>query len=324
VGTINEFGTAASQAAMKLIESIRSAIGVLYQPRYIRKLTDARKYEIKEISQALRENSDISIQYEDNGMVITNPCYEDLAKRAGKRLAFQEIRKQENMENVIDHALCELQMSTEEVEEDVDLDWISRFLSYASNISDRDLQLIWSKILAGEILRPNSYSLRVLDVLEKISKEEALLFKKLSEYFLPERGLFTDNTVLNDYSIKYGDILKLDECGLMNSASGIANTIELQYGSKTTTIQTKQFVLLGETDTPHKKIHVQHYRLTEAGMKLHDIISLEDSDMNYNFLVSVSKSLINTYKDCTFSLHRIVSIEKGIVSFQNNPIPIST
>lgn len=324
MSNMNKILTAISQPAMKLIEYLKDAVGVLYEPTKSRKLTDALAYKIGKISQALRENSDIPIQYEGNGIVIVSPDYEDLVKRTGKRLAFQEIRKQENIENIIDLALNELQISKDEIHEDVEIDWILRFLSYASNISDSGLQKIWSKILAGEVLRPNSHSLRVLDVLEKISKEEALLFEKLSEYFIPEHGLFTDEAILKDYSIKYGDILKLGECGLINPANDIANTIELKRGEKLNIIQTKQFVLIGVTDKPQEIVHVHHYRLTEVGRKLLDIISLEDSDMNFRFLGSVINSLIKKYKNCVFTLHKIVSFEEGIVNYENDPTSIST
>jgi len=45
---------AASLPACKLIEAIENAIGKAYEPRYIRKMADAKVYEIKAISDELR------------------------------------------------------------------------------------------------------------------------------------------------------------------------------------------------------------------------------------------------------------------------------
>ena len=52
-------------------------------------------------------------------------------------------------------------------------DWFIRYYEASGNISDEEMQLLWAEILAGEIEKPSSYSLRTLDVLRNMSKEEA-------------------------------------------------------------------------------------------------------------------------------------------------------
>lgn len=58
-------------------------------------------------------------------------------------------------------------------------DWFIRYYEASGNISDKEMQILWAKILAGEIEEPSSYSLRTLDVLRNISKEEAERFIKI-------------------------------------------------------------------------------------------------------------------------------------------------
>ena len=58
-------------------------------------------------------------------------------------------------------------------------DWFMRFYEIVGNISDEKVQDIWAKIMAGEINNPNSYSLKTIDILKNIGKQEAELFSNV-------------------------------------------------------------------------------------------------------------------------------------------------
>ena len=47
--------------AEKLIEAVSGAIGKAYEPKHIRKMADAKAYEMKVISDTVRNNSDVPI-----------------------------------------------------------------------------------------------------------------------------------------------------------------------------------------------------------------------------------------------------------------------
>ena len=81
----------------KLIDAVSGAIGKAYEPKHIRNMADAKAYELKIISETIRNNSDVPIVYDSTGVSIDTSNYEEIAKRASSRLAYQEITKQQNI-----------------------------------------------------------------------------------------------------------------------------------------------------------------------------------------------------------------------------------
>lgn len=73
----------------KLIDNISAAIGKIYEPKYVKKMAEAKADEIKTISEAVRNNRDIPIVYNSTSFTIDNRNNEEITKRASKRLASQ-------------------------------------------------------------------------------------------------------------------------------------------------------------------------------------------------------------------------------------------
>lgn len=63
-------------------------------------------------------------------------------------------------------------------------DWLMRFFDAVGNISNDDLQRLWGKVLANEIARPKSCSLRTLDMVRNMPPEEAKTFSLLCRYVM--------------------------------------------------------------------------------------------------------------------------------------------
>ena len=93
--------------------------------------------------------------------------------RIQERLLFKEIDRQNNLDNVIEIAAEQLGQEKSINEEPVDKDWSKRFFNIVEDISDEEMQTVWGRILAGEIKSPKSYSMRTLELLKNLSKEEA-------------------------------------------------------------------------------------------------------------------------------------------------------
>lgn len=66
--------------------------------------------------------------------------------------------------------------------DNVDDEWLEHFQDYAEKVSDENMQVIWGKILSGEMNRPGTYSKRLLGVLSQMSKMEAEAFMTLCAY----------------------------------------------------------------------------------------------------------------------------------------------
>lgn len=60
-----------------------------------------------------------------------------------------------------------------------DMAWTSSFSEAAQHISDEDMQEMWAKVLAGEVARPGSTSLRTMSVLRNLDQPTAQKFKRL-------------------------------------------------------------------------------------------------------------------------------------------------
>ena len=91
--------------------------------------------------------------------------------------------------------------------------WQARFWEHAKGIRDEEAMEQWGKLLAGEIKKPGSISLRTLDILRNLDQPIATLFTKLFPYVL-NNGIFFNqaNDIINEYSISvietYGLIMK--------------------------------------------------------------------------------------------------------------------
>ena len=129
-----------SEPLSKLIDAMSKAIGKAYEPRHIRKLADAKAYEIERISEAVRNNCDLPIAYNGNEPAIDTTDYEALRIRAGYRLAYQEVSRQENIESIVEQACIELDGKELESNEDISPEWMNRFINIAGEISTEEMQ----------------------------------------------------------------------------------------------------------------------------------------------------------------------------------------
>ena len=82
-----------------------------------------------------------------------------------------------------------------EVEENVDqttfsFDWLMRFFDAVGNISNENLQQLWGKVLANEIVKPKACSLRTLEMIRNMSSEEANIFSDLCRYVMQSGDIY--------------------------------------------------------------------------------------------------------------------------------------
>ena len=309
---------AASEPVTKLIEAVSHAIGKAYEPRHIRKMAEAKAYEMRLISEELRNNSDLPIIYNGSQTMIDTSDYDSLRQRAGARLAFQEIQKQENIESIVDQACEEAEGKTLETEETVNPDWMNRFIGHAGEVSDEDMQKLWARVLAGEVIHPKSYSLKTLDCLRNMTADDAELFRKICPYIIQGRFISNESGIIEKYGVTYSDILQLDECGLLNSSGLISldatlgqdPIIILDFGS---------YILTGTcNEGGTQQISVGQYPLTRAGKELYRIVQNSNPSTKYmNEIIELVKQNANR---SSISLHRILFREGTKVHYDRTDI----
>lgn len=218
-----------SEPLKKLIEVISTGVGNLSKPYLVRKNADAKAYEINVIAQAIKENqSELkSIDFSNEKLCLisldNNSHYTQLslAERTQQRTNFKNQNRQINIESITQKTAQNLSCLDSVSEEKVDNDWITRFFNYAEDISNEEMQELWAQILAGEIKKPKSYSLRTLEVLKNLSKEEAEVFLKFASLAISSSKIsfvlnFTNEKLLQEkYNLNFNERLLLEELGLI-------------------------------------------------------------------------------------------------------------
>jgi len=179
-----------------------------------------------------------------------------------------------------------------EVLPEQDFDWHTRYYEACGNVSDEDMQSLWAKVLAGEIRRPGSYSLRTIEHLRNLTKEEALLFLKVSE-----SSIVIGNTVvlprMNSYldkkGIKYDDILKLEDCGLIKADPILSSSA--QIGDEYACLTSNNSWALMVRKRPgvlnnSGRFEINEYLYTKSGAELYSVIGVSD-DKSFSDLCEV-------------------------------------
>jgi hypothetical protein len=258
----------------KLIDVVSQGIGTIYKPRAIRKEAEAKAYEIELIerakSRALAEGKEIEAETID---------------RIQERFLYKELRKQENIDNISQIAAQRLSQEDTVSEEQVDADWTTRFFNIAEDISDEEMQQLWGRILAGEVKQPKSYSLRTLELLKNLSRREAEVFSRASNFVIVSHNspfLFRGESedMLDRHNLSFEDRLLLTETGLLQSENNIARTIRQNNIDSLIYFQSGRFIIkvLKKANTSENKIEI--FRFTKIGEELLKLIDPNPSE-NY-------------------------------------------
>ena len=150
-----------TKPATVLIEKISSAVGVLWEPRQIRRVAKAKADAAMTLAKG-----DIEI--------------DELQRRAAQRFVDEETRKQLNMERIVERAIPDVEPNapTDKVEDD----WITNFFDKCRSVSDDEMQNLWARILSGEANSPGSFSRKTVNLVSDLEKSSAELFQTLCSF----------------------------------------------------------------------------------------------------------------------------------------------
>ncbi len=309
MSAIVDTATVFIQPITKLTEAICKGTGKLYEPTHIRRMAKAKADEYKIISEALTQGLYLPAKYENGELTIDVTAQTELVQRAQQRFLHQELKKQENIESVIGITYNELENETEVSNESVDEDWILRFFNCVQDINNEQMQQIWAKILAGEIKQPNSFSLRTLESLKLLSKQEAELFEKISQ-----NVIFTgDQYIIETYEYKlhklfaFEDLAKLSECGLLDIYDNIKYAKPITSNSKSVMFAGNDNLMI-EFIYNYSAAELPIYRYTEFGKQLVSALGILCSDER---LVQFANYARDRYNLADVKLHKLSDKEKA-------------
>lgn len=301
-----------SKPLEKLLSIVNNAFGKCTAPFFIKKLADANAYELNTLKETLKDSkSEITIERNGTTIHLKN----EPEKIILDSILEKEAIKLKNQSKIIQNTADILKSKENVSEKAVDEDWITRFFKITEDITNEEMQNLWSKILADEIERPNSYSLRTLETLRNLSSKEANLFSKFVKICFSvskEKKLraINDLNFLNKYGIKSEDIQLLEELNLVNSSLAF----EIFPYQKFPFIYCDKLILIENKSSRVFNFFV--YTLTTIGQEISTIIER-------NFSLSYAKSLSYCFKSKGNISSYIVDIDKNDFTFnQENMIEV--
>ena len=227
-----------------------------------------------------------------------------------QRIRFQEEKRHNNIRAVVQQAA--LQLENQEVPDaEPNHDWTARFFNGVQDVSSEDMQLLWAKVLAGEIKCPGSVSLLTLDVLKNLDRPTATLFETLSSVCVsittspnsiidarvPSLGGNADDNALQKYGLGFLELTILNEHRLIISNFHSWRDYILCFGIKgdyqaspvfiPITIQGRHWLLSPTHQyTRGKDFKVYGVALTRSGQELLEVVTSKVNERYLHDLMS--------------------------------------
>ena len=227
----------------------------------------------------------------------------DIAETVRQRIQFQEEKRHGNIGSVVGQT-AELLGDQEVPDQEPDHDWTARFFNYIQDVSSEEMQSLWAKVLAGEIERPGSVSIRSLSILRNLDQATAQLFQNLCsccitalspggqnvyDVRVPSLGGNPGDNSLREFGLEYRNLQILSENGLiLNSYTSwydMKASIGIPvpgFGQQNSILripfrfQDKHWVLTPSDEwTLGSEYRVSGVALTQAGEELSQIVECE-------------------------------------------------
>lgn len=263
--SVINFGGLAKPATV-LIEKVSNAVGVLYEPRRIRKRAEAEADAEKIKALAGIELSEIQ-------------------QRGIERMVQQEARKQENIENITAQAAAQLPPDSKT--EDLEEDWVAHFFDKCEHVSSQEMQSLWSSLLAGEATAPGTYSKRTVDFIATMDKKDAELFTKFCQFTWvvdePTPLIFdTSADIYKRNGIDFSSLKHLDAIGLISFES-TSGYVRKGYGKRTVIHYFGLPTLVEFSGDANNKIEAGKALFTQAGKELFRICGAKRNQEFYEY-----------------------------------------
>ncbi len=262
-----------SNPQTKLIETVSSSLGLTYVPGKSRNRS-------KIITSAQIDCGDKELKSVK------------LTERADRRIMNLELRRQQNIELIIEKAGSVLQDKVSD--KPVSPDWIAYFFSACQDVRDDKVQRLWARILAGEVVKPGSYSRRTIETLRVIDHTDACLFELICNYVMSwdsENLRFIPSTIATNSYIaskglavdRFSHLIKMGflQDGLIKNLED-GQTINLEYIDRTYVLENpKSTNLLG-----YKSILI--WNLTDVGCEIYQLC---DHNLDKGYISSLANGL---------------------------------
>ena len=276
----------------------------------IRAVTEARKKQIFTTSDQISEQMRIDPEY---------------ARRAGTQFGNKVLREQVNLDMIVEKSAGHLKESGEiadqaESEAEINDDWLEHFDTEARKKSTPEMQEYFGKVLAGEIKKPNSFSIKTIRMLGTMDKASATLFQRFCSMCVVQSDLSSDRVPLDarvvslagnassnalaKYDLPFDALNVLHEYGLiiadynswisyqqccpqpLPTNEAIRDQLQDQYFVVPFFYRKRPWILLPKPNAQRTSGMTLHgVALTRSGRELMNIVELEPADQYSHDLV---------------------------------------
>ena len=174
------------------------------------------------ISEAQAKARQIIDSSEDSGRGTANITRDDIVQS----IEFQGRKRLANVASVVSDTADQL-ADKEVPNHEPDHDWTARFFDCVQDVSSKDMQKLWARILAGEVESPGRTSRRTLDTLRNMTKRDAEMFKDTCSFVVNYDFVFYERgDSFRNGPLEYGKMLHLQDCGLVNVGPLLVKSIQ--------------------------------------------------------------------------------------------------
>ena len=213
-----------------------------------------------------------------------------LALRAIEIEKSEALRKEININKAIliaEDILAEdsQQPSNRKIEDD----WLFSWRDYASNVSAVELQDLWGRILAGEIKSPGSYSLRALQFLKSLNKEEAEIISKVAQFVVDGAIYRKKIAFLEKKGIELSDLIFLQELGILSGVDKIGLTqtyISVKQDKLQVTLRSNNKAIMLKHEDVNKSVTPSVYLVSAIGKQIFGINKFKSDEA---YLAAIAK-----------------------------------
>ena len=236
------------RALEKLLDYTASGIGAVAGPMLApwkaRREAEARRIAALGDADALRIIASASAEARE-ALASTNADVQgeiSIAETVSQRIQFQEEKRHRNIGSVVGRTAEELG-DKYVPDQEPDHDWTARFFNYIQDISSEEMQSLWAKVLAGEIERPGSISVRSLSIIRNLDRADAELFQifrsccvtlifgnETDPLGVHDLGTYAGGNSLETFGLGYDKLNVLNEHGLIISQYQSRRDMHLSVG----------------------------------------------------------------------------------------------
>jgi hypothetical protein len=237
----------------------------------------------------------------------------EYARVAVRKYGQKIVRERVNLDQVSAIAAQQIQKDANESTKEqngatetptIDDDWLNHFEEVASQKSTEEMQLLFGRILAGEIQKPSSFSIKTVKLLGELDSRAAKLFRHLCSTCISLRagGMIIDARVpslggnagsnsLQSYGLNFDNLNILHEYGLIipdyNSYMDYRMCIvDTNRRSMMPLVhQNRDWALVSKTERPiSQEFRLHGVALSRSGKELMKIVDIQANEKYTNAL----------------------------------------